>query len=134
MLGNGSHDVQQEAVRLGHIRCGNIDTRFKQVGDEGDVARQTIKLGDEQDSPNPFRFGKRAGELRAVVLLAALNLDELGNDLTLTHNVVKDSLALRFKPQTAFPLPISADTKVGNETHGGLKKLGSSVCINTLRW
>ncbi len=48
VLGDGSHDVQREPVGLRHVAAEEVHAAFEQAGDEGDVARQPVELGDEQ--------------------------------------------------------------------------------------
>jgi hypothetical protein len=48
MLGDGRHDVDGETVRLREIHCFKFDLRLHQVGDEGDVAGQSVQLGDDE--------------------------------------------------------------------------------------
>ena len=80
VLGDGGEDVQGQLVGGGHVDRGELDTGLHQVGDEGDIARQAVELGDHQHGPPPAQL-EGGGELRAVVALAALDFRELGNQL-----------------------------------------------------
>jgi hypothetical protein len=81
VLGDGGEDVQGQLVGGGHVDRGELDAGFHQVGDEGDVARQAVELGDHQHGPLPPAQFERRGKLRPVVALAALHLGELGDQL-----------------------------------------------------
>ncbi len=48
MLGDGRQQVKGEPVRMGHIAGDELHTPVHEVGDEGDVARQPVQLGDHE--------------------------------------------------------------------------------------
>jgi len=48
LLGYGSHNVKHEAVCLREIYGSNFYPRFHKVSDEGYVASEAIKLGNEK--------------------------------------------------------------------------------------
>jgi hypothetical protein len=82
VLGEGGHDVQNQPAGMGHIDGHKIRRALHQVGDEGDVAGETIQFGDQQGRLVPAARLQGERELRSVVLGAGLDLDELGDDLS----------------------------------------------------
>ena len=64
---------------LGIVAADEIDTAFHERGDEGDVAPETVKLGDEKGCPLLLALLKRGEELRAILMaLAAFDFGVLG--------------------------------------------------------
>jgi hypothetical protein len=61
-----------------HVAGDELDAGVHQAGDEMHIARQPIELRDDKLRPLLFAGCERSGELRTVVVLAALDLDELG--------------------------------------------------------
>lgn len=117
VLSHRRHDMQKEAVGLRHVCRCDLDTRFEQVGDEGDIARETVQLRDEEDRAGSLCLDKSTGKLGTVILLAALDFDELCGDGPFPGDMVYDGLALCFQSKPAPTLPISADTQVGDESY-----------------
>jgi hypothetical protein len=97
VLGDGGEDVQGQLVGGGHVDRGELDAGFHQVGDEGDVARQAVELGDHQHGPLPPAQLERGGELGPVGALAALDFRELGDQLA-DADEPGDGRPLRLKP------------------------------------
>jgi len=58
--------------------------------------------------------------LRAVILLAAFNLDVFRCDFALARDVIDYRLALRFQAKAAFALAIRADPQIGDIVHGAI--------------
>ena len=50
LLRNGGQDVDHEPIRLGHIDSHELNAGLHEVRDKGDVAGETIQLGDHQRS------------------------------------------------------------------------------------
>jgi hypothetical protein len=59
------------------VRRGECDTGTLQPEQEVRIASEAIELGDHQGRLRHTAFGQRPGELRAIVALAALDLDKL---------------------------------------------------------
>ena len=105
MLGDGGEDVNGQPVGFGHVYRHEFYAAFHQPADEMHVARQPVELGDDQHRLI-FPAGiERGGELRAVVLPAALNLGKaLNNKFPVSVQEDIDGLLLGFKPQPAAAL------------------------------
>jgi hypothetical protein len=71
------HDADRQTVSVWHVRRSESYPRTLEPEEEVRIAGEAIELGDDQRRfSNPaFREGSR--ELRAIVPLAALDLDEL---------------------------------------------------------
>lgn len=57
------------------------------------------------------------GELRALVALAALDLDIFRPDLAFARDVIQNRRPLRLKAKTALALTLGGYSKVGDEFH-----------------
>jgi len=77
VLGDGGQDMQREPVGLRHVAAEQVDAAFQQAGDEGDVARQPVELGDEQRGVGLLGMVEGLLQFRPVGALAALDLDVL---------------------------------------------------------
>ena len=97
VLGDGGQDVQGQLVGIGHVDGGELDAALHQVGDEGDVARQPVELGDHQHGPPLPAQVEGRGELGSVVAFAALHFRELGDQLAGTDKA-GDGGALGVEP------------------------------------
>jgi hypothetical protein len=84
---------------------------------EGQVAGQTIELGDHQPGLLALAGGDGGGELWPVIVaLARLNLGELGNQRPAAAiQVAHDRLALRVEAKTGLALPVRADAEIGDK-------------------
>jgi len=119
MLSNGCEQVYGELVRVWHIAARKRHFGFLQRGDKSDIAGQPVELGDEQPSPGYFGAVDCLSQLRSIVALAALDFDELGNQLPITAvQEIADHLALSIEPEPATALPISRDTQIGYKFAG----------------
>jgi hypothetical protein len=79
MLGDGGEDMDGQAVRLRHVDRDELRPALHQVRDESDVACQPIELSNAEDRFVLPTSRERGRELRAIVSLAALDLDEGGD-------------------------------------------------------
>jgi hypothetical protein len=67
-------------------------------------------------------------ELRPVISLACLNLDELGDQFPpAAVEAIGHCLPLRFKPEPAAALPIRADPQIADEFPGSHSAIASIV-------
>ena len=89
---------------MGIVHCHELGPAFHQARDEGYVARQAIKLGDDQHGTTPPAQIERGDELRPVVLPAAFNLRELLDQLATASDVAGDGRPLGIEAETALPL------------------------------
>jgi hypothetical protein len=69
--------VNRQPRRARHVDRNEVDAGFHQVGDERDVARQAIQLGDDQGRLLLAARGERVTQFRSVVALAALDRTSL---------------------------------------------------------
>ena len=77
MLGNGRQDMDRELVHVRIVHGHELDAALHQRCNEGQVAGQTIELGDHQPGLLPLAGRDGRGELRPVIVaLAALDLGE----------------------------------------------------------
>ena len=105
----GFRHVRSDEFRPAVLRCRN----------EREVAAQPIKLGDHERSAGKFAPMKCLSELRPVVSLARLNLDELSDQLlSAAIGVVGHCLALRFEPKATATLRIGAHPQIAHESPG----------------
>ena len=116
MFGNGGHDVDCETVCLREIDSLELNTRLHQIGDERDIAGESIKLGDnELSAPQSALFQGRS-KLRAIRVLAALDLGKLSNDVPIAAvQVLTDCGPLGLKPKPGFALPRGRDAVLGDK-------------------
>ena len=103
LLGQRGVEVQHEGVGIGaQLRGDERHPRGHQSGDEGDVTRQPIELGDDDGAARLFRSCQRLRELRPtfqrIGALAGLDLDELARDgETLAFAELVNGTTLRFE-------------------------------------
>jgi hypothetical protein len=74
LLSNCGQDVHDEPIRLGHIDSHELDTGFHEVRDEGDVAGETVQLGDHQGSAMFTAELEGCSEGGPIISLAAFDL------------------------------------------------------------
>ena len=74
VFGERGHHMQHEPAGMGHIDGDKVRRALHQVGDEGDVAGETVELGDQQGRLVPAARLQGERELRAVVFAAGLDL------------------------------------------------------------
>ena len=79
MLGNGRENMQGQPGRMRVVHGDELDAGIHQRGNEGQISREAIQLGDDQPRLALAAEGQRSLKLRAVVALAGLDLGELGN-------------------------------------------------------
>jgi hypothetical protein len=116
VFGDGGEDVDGEAVYGGHFGRQEVHPTLHQIGDEGDAARQSVELGDEQDGSLAPAQGQSCGQAGTVVLAPAFDILEFGDDLgTDRPGVQLDGGALRVQPEAGLPLLVGADAVVGDE-------------------
>ena len=126
VLGDGGQDVQGQLVGGGHVDRDELDAALHQVGDEGDVARQAVELGDHQHGPLPPAQLERRGELGPVGALAALHLGELGDQLA-GADEAGDGGPLRIEPEAGLALPVGRNAVVGDKALHGIEFQGGQV-------
>jgi len=64
MLGDGCQDMDGEPVRLREIDGRELDARLHQAGDEVNVAREPVELGDdERGATDARRLAAQLGSL-----------------------------------------------------------------------
>ncbi len=85
MLRYGGKDVNGEPGSLRHVAGDEVRPALHEVGNESDVAGQTIKAGNEEQSTAFAAVGQRGQKLRPVAVPAsALDLRILGHQLAAT--------------------------------------------------
>ena len=110
MLCHGCHQVQGQPVGVRHVAGDEVDAAVHDAGDETDIARKSVKLGNYQSGAVEAACRKRGGKLRPVVSLAALHFHKLRNQLV--SAACKVSLhggTLGLKTETTSALPRGAD-------------------------
>ena len=85
LLGKRGVEMQHEGVGIGSELCHDEgDALRHQPGDEGDIAGETIELGDDNGAFGDSGSGKGGGELRSpierIAALAGLDLGELAQE------------------------------------------------------
>jgi hypothetical protein len=118
VLRDSSQDVNGEPVRLREVHCYKIHPALHRVEDEGDVAGQAIELRDDQGRSVSSTEIESALELGPVIAPAALDLENLSDDATVTRQVTRDGRALRVETEAATPLPIRRDAQIVNPALG----------------
>lgn len=115
-LGNSSHDVQRQRVSFRHVRCHELDPRFHKGGNEGDVAGQSVKLGDQQHATDAPRLFKGRFQLGATALAGAgLDLGDLGDDIQPADpSEGKDGGLLRFQAEARLALLRSGNAVISD--------------------
>jgi hypothetical protein len=97
--------VQDEGVDIrAQVSNDERDLLRHQASDEGDVARESIELRDNDRAATQFGLDKSLPKLRTelecVGAFAALHLDELGGDLeSVRAGETRDCLALGLDPE-----------------------------------
>jgi hypothetical protein len=79
MLGNGSEDMQRQPRRVRIVDGDELDAGVHQRGDERQIAREAIELGDAQTRLALAAESESPLKLRPIIALAGFNLRELGN-------------------------------------------------------
>src|SRR5262249_40067464 len=123
MLSNSRQHMDREPGRLRHIATDELDVPIHQGRNEPDIAGEPIELGNDQLGPVLFTSRKRAGELRPIVAPAALDLDELAQQLpAATVEIVLHRLALRRDAVPSDALLVGRDPQIRDKfpTHGTL--------------
>ena len=83
------------------------------------VAASAVELGDQQRRVVHAAPGQCLGQLRAVVPLAALDLEELCDEVSLAGSQeLRHGPALRLEPEPRPPLLLSAHTQVLDDLLG----------------
>ena len=81
MLGDGGENVDRQAISLREIDRDEIDAKIDQRRNEGDIARQSVQLGDDQSCTMKTAKAQRFSELGTVVALAGFDLHDLGGEV-----------------------------------------------------
>lgn len=115
MLGDGGEDVQGQPVGTRHVHGDELDPALHQACDEGDVAGQPVELGDDQRGALPLAGGDGGMEFRPVVLPAALDLGEFGEDVATPSRKISDGAALGLQSEAAGSLAVGGDAVVSDE-------------------
>lgn len=140
VFGEGGQQVHHELVGVGVVDGLEIHPAFHQVGDEGHIAAQTVKLGDDEQGLLPAALGQGGQKLQALVLAAALDLGVMGGDLvTLPVGEQADRFLLGLQAQAAFALAVGGHAVVGDGSlHGAnivicshFVPIHTVVCIGT---
>ena len=109
-------DVQRQPVRLGKVKRHEIHVSVHEGRDEAAPPGQPVEFGDDQDCVVPPAGGQGGSELRALVLLAALDLAELlGQPAALSSDVGVDRRPMCVDPQASLALALRADADVAHE-------------------
>ncbi len=100
MLSDRRQDVKRQSVGLREVAGHEIHVTVHQRRDEADPAGQPVQLGDDENGPVSAAGSQGSGELRAVILLAALDLAKLLEQLTpLSGDVGGDCRSLGLEPK-----------------------------------
>ena len=98
MLRHGCQDVDSELVGVRIIGSHEFNAAVHQRGNEGQIARQPIELGDDKLRLLLLAGRERCGELWAIGVLAGLHLGEFAGQRPATAvQIVQDGLLLRFQ-------------------------------------
>src|SRR4051794_1797118 len=74
MLRDGRKNMNRQPRGLRHVASNEINTRFHEVGNEGDVTRQPVKMSNQQYGEVLAAFFERSKERWPVgVILPALD-------------------------------------------------------------
>jgi hypothetical protein len=102
MLGAGGEDVDGEAIRGRRVHRDEIHAALHQVRNEGDIAGEAVKAGNQQHGAALAALGQRRVKLRAVAVPApAFNLGEHGGE-----PAAADVAALAWR-RSARPRPLA---------------------------
>ena len=112
LLGKGGVKVQHERIGVGaEFRDDERHALCHQPGDEGDIARQPVELGDDHGAALAAGQRQRLGEARALVegirSLARLDLHERADQfeiLRLGETLDRDALGVGAEPRAALAL------------------------------
>ncbi len=96
------------------IDRNKLHPAFHEACDEGNIARQAVKLGNHQHGPAAAAQIERGGKLGAIVLSAAFHLRKLCRQLALAMEEARDGRALRVETKAASPLAGSGDAIIGD--------------------
>ncbi len=119
-LGNSDHLLEQEATGRAldgrKVAEPNVNTGFKQLGEERHRARESRDVGDQECASDHTGTRKRVRQFRTAVGATAFNLNELGRQMPRARlKKSTDGFALRFKPEPGLALPIRADAIICDE-------------------
>jgi hypothetical protein len=93
-----------------------LDAGFHEVRHEGDVTGKPVQFGDQQDGATGAAGCQRRGELRAIVLSAALDLDRLGHNRAAGGRCMRRYCrTLRLEAEAALALLVGGNPKVADE-------------------
>ena len=93
----------------------NSTPALHQRGNEGQIARQPVELGNHQLRLLPAAGFQRLRQLRPIAVLAALDLGELRDQLGIAVDEVEHRRPLRLEAKTAAALPIGRNAVVRDE-------------------
>lgn len=120
LLGNGGIDVEHEWIDVGTEFGDDEGNALRhQPGDEVDIARQAVELGDDNRASHLSRLRQCCGEhwtaMECVAPLPGLDLDQFGHDgVALSVAEAADAVALRFKTKTAPALALRGYPQIGD--------------------
>lgn len=115
MFGDGSQDMDGQAVGRRHVAGDEIYAGLHQPRDEVDVPSQPVELGDDQRSTMNPAQGQRLGQPGAVVPAAALDLLRLSHqDTGRSGQELIDGHTLGLQPQAGCTLFLGADPVIGD--------------------
>lgn len=128
MFGHSREDVDGESGGFRHIDGAELHPAVHEVRDEGHGSREPVELGDEERRALAPTEIERAGKLRPIRSLAALDLAERASKLP-THpfNVPENGLALRVQSKTGAALAVGGNAVIGDEKRFGMRFHGVGV-------
>ncbi len=74
--------VQHEPIRVWHIDCFELYTRFNQPRNKANVTSQTVQFCNEQNRPGLFALGNCKFELRSSRFLATFDFEKFRMQFT----------------------------------------------------
>jgi hypothetical protein len=99
-----------------HVHSDEFNIAVHQVGNERDIAREAVEPGNDKHGPALPAFYQRHQQLRPIsMLLAALYLDKLRDDLSAVLDISTNGFALRVHTEASDALLVGAHTEMGNE-------------------
>ena len=112
VLGNDRKKSHRQGIGIGHVAAHEVDPRVAQGEDEARVAAQPVQFGDEQRRAHAPGLGDGGQQLRALVLLAALDFDVLGAELGRVGHERAHGRLLCFESQARGALFLGGDSVV----------------------
>jgi len=79
MLSEGGQQMDHELIRMRIIGRDEINAAFHKAADKMYVAGESVELGDDQRTLGLFCRRDGCGKLRAILALAAFDLDKFAN-------------------------------------------------------